>query len=123
MQLRLFRAAPEHLRAATPLETQVYDVMIQGSPQAPSIVPKEAQQRLGRHYVELGQPPTDQERLDADEEIGSDEPPPPKRRNISAQPRRSSSSSSSANRSPSYTPSESQGEVESLPKGSDRSRS
>ena len=43
----LIRAAPEHLRAATPLETQLYDVLIHGTPQAPSIVPKEAQQRLG----------------------------------------------------------------------------
>ena len=29
---------------------------------------KEAQQRLGRHYLEFGQPPTDQERIDADED-------------------------------------------------------
>ena len=42
----LIRAAPEHLRAAAPLETQVYDILVQGSPQAPSIVPKEAPQRL-----------------------------------------------------------------------------
>ena len=50
----LIRAAPEHLRAATPLETQVYDIMVQGSPQAPSIVPKEDHQRLGRHYLGIG---------------------------------------------------------------------
>ena len=80
----LIRAAPEHLRAATPLETQVYDIIVQGSPQAPSVVPKEAQQRLGRHYMELGQPPTDKERLDADEEIRIDDPPPPERQRISA---------------------------------------
>ena len=64
----LIRAASEHLRTATPLETQIYDIVIQGSPQAPSVVPQEAKRRLGRHYVELGEPPTDQERLDADEE-------------------------------------------------------
>ena len=65
---------PEHLTTATPLETQIYDIVIQGTPQAPSVVPQDARRRLGRHYVELGEPPTDQERMDADEE-GKGEPP------------------------------------------------
>ena len=65
----LIRAAPEHSRTATPLDTQIYDIVVQGSAQAPSAVPLEAKRRLGRHYVELGEPPADQERLDADEEM------------------------------------------------------
>ena len=46
----LIRAALEHLRAATPLEAQVFDI-VHGTQSAPSIVPKEAQQlKRGRHY-------------------------------------------------------------------------
>ena len=45
----LVRAAPEHLRAATPLETHIYDVIVQGSPQAPSVVPQQAKSRPTLH--------------------------------------------------------------------------
>ena len=76
----LIRAAPEHLRTATPLETQIHDIVVQGAPQAPSVVPQQARARLGRHYVELGQPPTDRERMDADEQIDDDPPEPPAKR-------------------------------------------
>ncbi len=71
-------AVPEHLRAATPLETQIYDVIVPGSQQAPSVVPPQAKKRLGRHHVELVEPPTDKERMDAYEEIQEqpDKPPP-----------------------------------------------
>ena len=45
-----------HLNIYVPLllwKSQVYDLIIQGTPSAPSIVAKDAQ-RLGRHYLELG---------------------------------------------------------------------
>ena len=65
----LIRAAPEHLRAATPLESQIYDV-VQGHPSPPRLVPTEARDaRRGKHYLDLGKGPTEKERLDADEEL------------------------------------------------------
>ena len=97
----LIRAAPEHLRAATPLETQVHDIMIHGDQQAPSIVPREARKAKGRHYMELGQPPTDQERLDADEDIP--EPPPQRARAVPHQQR--TNFEGSGLKTPTYSPS------------------
>ena len=38
----LVRAAPEHLRAAAPIETQVHDMIVHGSQQPPRIVPKKS---------------------------------------------------------------------------------
>ena len=64
-QTTLSRAAPAHLRVATPLETAVYDV-VQGTQNAPSVVPQEAQKRVGRHYVDSGEHPNEREQREVD---------------------------------------------------------
>ena len=63
----LVRAAPEHLRVATPLETTVFDV-IQGTAAPPGVVLNEGGRRtLQGRYIDLGENPTDHELREANQ--------------------------------------------------------
>ena len=62
----LVRAAPEHLRIATPLEYAVHDV-IRGEASPPGVARAEGGRlRIPNRYIDLGNPPSPQERIDAE---------------------------------------------------------
>ena len=64
----LIRAAPEHLRMATPLETRTFDVLADAGL-------LKAKDMVGSRYVDLGAIPTPAEERQASH-MQTDEPPP-----------------------------------------------
>ena len=63
----LVRAAPEHLRMATPLEYSVHDV-VRGEASPPGVSRAGGGRlRITNRYLDLGRPPSSQERVDAED--------------------------------------------------------